>query len=85
MIATLGRGAVQPGERARRTVSKTRWPGCEEAEASFAAVSDEQLAEQIDVAGYIAQAASALERIDDALEHARRATARGAIGPARAR
>jgi ATP/maltotriose-dependent transcriptional regulator MalT len=37
------------------------------------ALPDEQLAEQIDVAGYIAQAASALERTDDALEHARRA------------
>lgn len=37
------------------------------------ALTDEQLAEHIDVAGYVAQAASALERIDDALELARRA------------
>jgi len=43
-----------------------------EAQAQCAAVSDEELAEQIDVAGYIAQAASALERIDESLEHARR-------------
>ena len=42
------------------------------AETNFAAVSDEELAGRIDVAGYIAQAASALERIDDSLEHARR-------------
>jgi ATP/maltotriose-dependent transcriptional regulator MalT len=43
-----------------------------EAEAAYRALSDEQLAEHIDVAGYLAQAASALERIDDALECARR-------------
>ena len=43
-----------------------------EATAQCATLSDEQLAEHIDVAGYIAQAASALERIDDSLEHARR-------------
>ncbi|HUO72213.1 MAG TPA: AAA family ATPase [Solirubrobacteraceae bacterium] len=42
------------------------------AELSFDAVSDEELAERIDVAGYVAQAASTLERIDDALVHARR-------------
>jgi ATP/maltotriose-dependent transcriptional regulator MalT len=42
------------------------------AEMSFEAVSDEQLAERIDVAGYVAQAASTLERIDHALAHARR-------------
>jgi tetratricopeptide (TPR) repeat protein len=43
-----------------------------EAATRCAAVSDAALAAQIDVAGYVAQAASALERIDDALEHARR-------------
>lgn len=43
-----------------------------EAEVAYGAVSDEQLAEHIDVAGYLAQAASALERIDDALEYVRR-------------
>jgi ATP/maltotriose-dependent transcriptional regulator MalT len=35
-------------------------------------LSDEELARRIDVAGYVAQAASGLERIDDALECARR-------------
>jgi ATP/maltotriose-dependent transcriptional regulator MalT len=43
-----------------------------EAQASFGAVDDEQLATHIDVAGYLAQAASALELIDDMLAHARR-------------
>jgi ATP/maltotriose-dependent transcriptional regulator MalT len=43
-----------------------------QAQAHCAVLSDAELAEQIDVAGYIAQAASTLERIDDALEHARR-------------
>ncbi len=45
----------------------------EEAEAICAALPDEQLAEQIDVAGYVAQAAAQLERTGDALAHARRA------------
>ena len=44
----------------------------EEAKVAYRALSDEQLAEHIDVAGYLAQAASALERIDDALECVRR-------------
>ena len=44
----------------------------EVAEAAFGVVSDEDLAAGIDVAGYVAQAASALERIDVALECARR-------------
>jgi ATP/maltotriose-dependent transcriptional regulator MalT len=44
----------------------------EVANAALGAVSDGQLAERIDVAGYVAQAASALERADDALECARR-------------
>jgi ATP/maltotriose-dependent transcriptional regulator MalT len=39
-----------------------------EARDALDAVSDEQLAQRIDIAGYVAQAASALERIDDALE-----------------
>ena len=43
-----------------------------EAIAAYGALSDEQLAEHIDVSGYVAQAASALEQIDDALECARR-------------
>ncbi len=43
-----------------------------EAQEMCHALPDEQLTEHIDVAGYIAQAASALERTDDALEHARR-------------
>jgi ATP/maltotriose-dependent transcriptional regulator MalT len=43
-----------------------------DAEATCAGLSDEELAERIDVAGYVAQAASALERPDEALEHARR-------------
>jgi ATP/maltotriose-dependent transcriptional regulator MalT len=45
----------------------------EVAAAAFGTVSDEALAERIDVAGYVAQAASALEHIDEALECARRA------------
>ncbi len=44
----------------------------EEAEAICATLTDEQLAEQIDVAGYVAQAAAMLERTSDALDHARR-------------
>src|SRR5262249_54287035 len=43
-----------------------------EVETACAALSDEQLAEQIDVLGYIAQASSLLERSDDALAYARR-------------
>ncbi len=43
-----------------------------EAKAAFAEVSDEELAERLDVAGYVAQAASVLEQTDDALECARR-------------
>jgi ATP/maltotriose-dependent transcriptional regulator MalT len=42
------------------------------AKTAFATLSDEQLAKRIDVAGYVAQAASAVERPDDALECARR-------------
>src|SRR5262249_37661279 len=38
-----------------------------EAQAAFEALSDEQVAERLDIAGYVAQAASALELIDDAL------------------
>jgi ATP/maltotriose-dependent transcriptional regulator MalT len=49
-------------------VSKLR-----EAQAACATLSDEQLADRIDVGGYVAQAASILERVDDALEHVRRA------------
>jgi ATP/maltotriose-dependent transcriptional regulator MalT len=45
----------------------------DEAEAAYAKLTDEQLAEQIDVGGYVAQAASVLERVDHALEHVRRA------------
>jgi ATP/maltotriose-dependent transcriptional regulator MalT len=45
----------------------------EEAEAICAALTDEELTEQIDVAGYVAQAAATLERPDDALDHTRRA------------
>jgi ATP/maltotriose-dependent transcriptional regulator MalT len=45
----------------------------QEAEAAYDTLSDEQLAEQIDVGGYVAQAASVLERVDRALEHVRRA------------
>ena len=37
-----------------------------------AALSDEELAEHIDVLGYLAQASSLLERSDDALQYARR-------------
>ncbi len=44
-----------------------------EAEAAYATLSDEQLAQHIDVGGYVAQAAGILERADDALAHARRA------------
>ena len=43
-----------------------------EVEIACSALSDEQLAEQIDVLGYIAQASSLLERSDDALAYARR-------------
>jgi ATP/maltotriose-dependent transcriptional regulator MalT len=43
-----------------------------EAELAYAELSDEQLAEHISVTGHLAQAASALERMDDALEYARR-------------
>ena len=39
-----------------------------EAKAALDAVSDAQLADRIDIAGYVAQAAAALERIDVALE-----------------
>lgn len=39
-----------------------------EAKAALDAVSDTQLAERIDIAGYVAQAAAALERIDVTLE-----------------
>ena len=44
----------------------------QEAAAICAALPDEQLAEQIDVAGYVAQAAALLERTGVALDHARR-------------
>ncbi len=44
-----------------------------EAEAAYVTLSDDQLAEQLDVGGYVAQAALVLERADDALEHVRRA------------
>jgi ATP/maltotriose-dependent transcriptional regulator MalT len=40
----------------------------DEARKALDSLSDEQMAERIDVAGYVAQAASALERIDEALE-----------------
>ncbi|HUA72206.1 MAG TPA: AAA family ATPase [Solirubrobacteraceae bacterium] len=43
-----------------------------EAEVAYDAVPDEQLAEHLDVGGYIAQAASALERADNALAYVRR-------------
>jgi DNA-binding CsgD family transcriptional regulator len=43
-----------------------------EAEVAYDALSDEQLAEHLDVGGYIAQAASALERADNALAYVRR-------------
>ncbi|MBV9366009.1 MAG: AAA family ATPase [Solirubrobacterales bacterium] len=43
-----------------------------EVEAACATLSDEQLAEHIDVLGYLAQASSLLERSDDALQYARR-------------
>jgi ATP/maltotriose-dependent transcriptional regulator MalT len=43
-----------------------------DAQAIYVVLSDEQLAEHIDVSGYIAQASSALERTDDALECALR-------------
>ena len=43
-----------------------------EAKLAYAELSDERLAERIDVAGYLAQAASSLERTDDSLECARR-------------
>ena len=41
-------------------------------EGVCSALSDEALAEQIDVLGYLAQASSLLERSDDALKYARR-------------
>jgi ATP/maltotriose-dependent transcriptional regulator MalT len=44
-----------------------------EVEAICAELSDEELVEQIDVLGYVAQASSLLERSDDALKYARRA------------
>jgi ATP/maltotriose-dependent transcriptional regulator MalT len=44
-----------------------------EVESACAALSDEQLAERIDVLGYIAQASSLLERSEDVVEYARRA------------
>jgi DNA-binding CsgD family transcriptional regulator len=44
-----------------------------EAEAAYATLSDDQLAEQLEVGGYVAQAASVLERVDDALGHVHRA------------
>jgi DNA-binding NarL/FixJ family response regulator len=44
-----------------------------EVERECAALSDEQLAERIDVLGYIAQASSLLERSGDAVAYARRA------------
>ncbi len=44
----------------------------EESKADYAALSDEQLAQHIEAAGYVGQAASALEQIDYALECARR-------------
>jgi len=40
----------------------------DEAREALDSLSDQRVAERIDVAGYVAQAASALERIDDALE-----------------
>ena len=43
-----------------------------EAEVAYIGVPDEQLVEHIDVGGYLAQAASALERADTALTHVRR-------------
>jgi DNA-binding CsgD family transcriptional regulator len=43
-----------------------------QAEAICGALSDEELLEQIDVLGYLAQASSLLERTDDALEYSRR-------------
>jgi ATP/maltotriose-dependent transcriptional regulator MalT len=45
----------------------------EEGEAAYAALTDEQLTEQIDVGGYIAQAASALEHVESSLDHVARA------------
>jgi ATP/maltotriose-dependent transcriptional regulator MalT len=42
------------------------------ARAALNALSDEQLAERIDIAGYVAQAASALERFEDTLDCVRR-------------
>jgi ATP/maltotriose-dependent transcriptional regulator MalT len=44
----------------------------DEAESALRALPDERLAEQLDVAGYVAQAAATLEEIDGALEHIRR-------------
>ena len=43
-----------------------------EAEVAYDALPDEQLAEHLDVGGYIAQAAAALERADNALAYVRR-------------
>jgi ATP/maltotriose-dependent transcriptional regulator MalT len=42
-----------------------------EVDSTRGALSDEQLAEHIDVLGYLAQASSLLERTDDALDYAR--------------
>ncbi len=44
----------------------------QQSEAICEALSDEELLEQIDVLGYLAQASSLLERSDDALQYARR-------------
>jgi DNA-binding CsgD family transcriptional regulator len=44
-----------------------------EAEVAYDALPDEQLAEHLDVGGYVAQAASALERADNALAYVTRA------------
>jgi ATP/maltotriose-dependent transcriptional regulator MalT len=44
-----------------------------ETESAYATLSDEQLAQHLDVGGYVAQAAAQLERAEDAHEHVRRA------------
>ncbi len=44
-----------------------------QAEVACATLTDDQLSEQLDVGGYVAQAALVLERADDALGHVRRA------------
>jgi DNA-binding CsgD family transcriptional regulator len=43
------------------------------ARTACARLSEQELAQQLDVVGYVAQAAATLERADEALEHARRA------------